>query len=221
MLFCLLSLGSPNAGTAPPLTITNGIDGDVFFNITVGTPGTCTCEAPACVSGGAIGETLLKGQSKGFHAAANCYYYAVGGGIVAKDGRTCRTWRADFNSCAVYGGHTDGECSRISGEDCHVSGTASTLIATIDSTCDTIPYAQCTASSKCCGANVCLPSKPGSSYLMCTPTNSSAAMVGTDCTISRFPGLCCTSLSSKSQCQAATGCHWSPLGACYLDEVRR
>ena len=91
LLSCLLSLSSPNISAAPPLTITNAIDGDAVFNITVGTPGTCTCEAPACVSGGAIGETLLKGQSKGFHAAANCDYYAVGGGIVAKDGRTCRT----------------------------------------------------------------------------------------------------------------------------------
>jgi len=159
-------------GAAPPLTVLNGIDGDTFFNVTTGTPGTCTCELPQCKGGGATGFRLLKGQSQSFHAAPNCYYYAVGGGIVAKDGRTCRTWRADFNSCGVYGGHTDGECSRISGETCHTSGTTTTLVATIDSKCDTIPYAPCNSTSLCCGPNMCLPAKPGSSYLMCSPSSA-------------------------------------------------
>ena len=77
-----------------------------------------------------------------------------------------------------------------------MSGTATTLVAVIlfsspvlftplhspllcpqviDAQCDAYPYAPCNASSKCCGPNACLPSKPGSTYLMCSPTNASLA----------------------------------------------
>ena len=168
-----LTLSDSPVAAAPPLTVTNSIDGDVFFNVTTGTPGTCTCESPACQGGGATGHRLMKGDSQSFKAAPTCQYYAVGGGIVAKDGRTCHTWRADFNSCGVYDGHTDGECARISNATCHVIGTATTLLATVDSKCDALPYAQCQlGTSKCCGPNVCAPSKPGSSYLMCQPSTA-------------------------------------------------
>jgi hypothetical protein len=118
----------PNVHTSPSPT-----------QVTTGTPGTCTCEQPQCKGGGATGEKLPNGASKSFSAAATCDYYAVGGGIVAQDGRTCHTWRADYSTCGVYDGHTDGDCARISGATCHVSGTTTTLTAAIDTTCDTLP----------------------------------------------------------------------------------
>merc|ERR1712113_537041 len=140
--------------TAPPphMSFTNAINGFKLFNITLGAPGSCSCEAPRCQSG----DPLQPNEMRKYGPAPGCDYFAVGGGITSTaDGRVCNTFRADFKSCAVYPGSTDGACSRLIAPACSIIGTATTLHAAVDLDCDTEPWEDCTAKSKCCGSNDC------------------------------------------------------------------
>lgn len=61
----------------PPLSVTNLIDGDDVFNVTTGTPGSCSCETPACNLDPATGYRLFLGDSRSF-TSDNCEYYNIG-----------------------------------------------------------------------------------------------------------------------------------------------
>ena len=159
---------SISAFAAPAIKLTDAIDGDDLFRVTLGTPGSCSCEAPTC--GGA---QMFHGDSRAFHGGSGCTdYYNIGGGITAQqDGEICHTFRADYKSCAVYPGSVNGNCSRLVNASCVMSGTATTIVANVDRTCDTLPWRDCNnATSRCCGSNVCALVNPGvSQERMCQP----------------------------------------------------
>lgn len=171
----MLAAAAPNLGAtftnAPPpgVTITNAIDGDDLYNVTLGAPGSCSCEQPRCESG-SRGTRLMNGGSLSYGPAGGCDYYAVGGGITSSsDGQVCNTWRADYKSCAVYPGSTSGDCARVVAS-CSRAGTTTTLHATIDRKCDTLPWKTCNDTSACCGVNECRLVNPGvSKQKLCQP----------------------------------------------------
>ena len=111
-----------------------------LFNFSTGTPGSCSCESPACNDSPSAGHRLMSGESRTFHSD-NCAYYSLGGGVESKDGNPCVTWRVDPSSCSAAPGGSTGECSRVSAAACAFNGTVATITATIDRQCDTLPYA--------------------------------------------------------------------------------
>ena len=152
-------------GPPPAMKISNAADIVERINVTVGSPGSCSCERPSCPN-----VALDVGQTLGFGPDSGCGYYAIGGGLVARDGHLCHTWRADFKSCNVYAGSTDGDCARLTATPtCTMSGTTATINATIDRKCDTFPWADCNATSVCCGANECALVDPKSPQMTCQP----------------------------------------------------
>ena len=157
-------------GEPPALTVINSIAGDDLFNVTTGTPGSCSCETPKCNWDGSTGNRLKKGAEQTFNANG-CAYFGVGGGIVAQDGNPCAVWRADASSCTVSpnGVPTD-DCARVSGATCSFDGRNATLRATIDRAC-TLPYRACDpASTACCGAaTTCALAQGSSPYYECQP----------------------------------------------------
>jgi len=158
----------PTAGPAP-ITVVNDVDDGGLFNVTTGTPGSCSCEKPKCNDSPIAGHVLRKGEQRSFQSD-NCAYYSLGGGIVSQDGNPCATWRADPGSCTVSPGGVTGECSRVSRASCLFNGTSATITATIDTKCDALPYAGCTPSkTTCCGENVCSLAPGSKTYHMCQP----------------------------------------------------
>ena len=170
--FIITASHSVNGADAPPpsISIRNGISGDDLFNVTLGAPGSCSCESPKCEQG-PQGTLIRNGESRGYAAASGCDYFAVGGGITSKaDGEICNTWRADYKSCAVYPGSTSGSCGRLVSPACTLAGTTTTLHATIDRKCDVLQWRDCNATSVCCGHNTCKLVSPGKSpERMCQP----------------------------------------------------
>jgi len=162
------------AGSLPqPMTVTNFIDGDDIFNVTTGTPGSCSCETPACNLNPSTGFRLFQGDSRSF-TSDNCEYYNIGGGVASQDGNPCASWRADDTGCTVTSGGVTGDCSRLSNFTCEsgeaAGGLAMSLLAAVDRECDTLPYAGCMpGESMCCGANDCMLAEPSTTYYMCQP----------------------------------------------------
>lgn len=157
-------------GGPSPITVHNAISGGGKFNVTTGTPGSCSCENPKCNDSPSAGHVLGDGGVRSF-SSDNCAYYSLGGGIVSADGNPCATWRADPGSCSFAPGGLTGECSRVSGASCLFNGTSVTLTANVDTKCDTLPYAGCDPSnSTCCGANnICELAAGSKTYYMCQP----------------------------------------------------
>ena len=162
----------------PSITVTNSIDGDDVFNVTTGTPGSCSCETPSCNIDGSTGTRLFLGDSMKFKSD-NCAYYNIGGGLADSTGNPCAMWRADNAACTVSPGGVVGDCSRLSVLSCALAvssdvegGTTVTLTAEIDRDCDVLPYATCTpGTSTCCGdENECALAEPSTTYYMCQPT---------------------------------------------------
>ena len=171
LLYNLLCVGVPSLVLPPALRVENAIDGDALFNVSMGTPGSCSCESPACNVNPATGTRLMMGDVKQY-APDGCEYYSIGGGIaVSATGNPCAIFRADNAGCTFNPASPTGECSRVANISCDFSGTSITLHAAIDMTCDTLPYGGCDpASSKCCGAdNVCALAPPSTTYHMCQP----------------------------------------------------
>ena len=178
LMALLLAAGLPTLtglsfGPAPTMSITNMID--PFFNVTIGAPGSCSCQVPQRCDGHQIGQNATETYS----GATGCDYYAIGGGIDAVTrtgaaGVPCHTWRADYKSCAVYPGSTDEECGRIVNATCSRSGTAVTLHAVIDKQCTTYHYQECDAKSICCGGFTCTVSAPGAKQMLCCPPGGCA-----------------------------------------------
>ena len=161
----------------PGIAITSSINADDLFSITLGNaPNTCMCQEPACDFYRTNGE-LRHGevQDYGSNTTARCNFYSISGAITAvSGGTTCYTFRADYKSCTVYPADAflssfttspgAGECSRLNGASCtmrrsnELAGqwydykTLTTLTASVDRTCDTLPWQPCTESSHCCGA---------------------------------------------------------------------
>merc|ERR1712137_1009940 len=115
-----------------------------MYKVSVGDPGVCSCESPKCA-----GSKLMYNHVENFKPAGGCYYYAVGGGITAGDGHMCNTWRADYKSCAVFPGSTDGNCSRLYDLQCSMQGTATTITGKVDRNCTILPYEDCHAGDIC------------------------------------------------------------------------
>ena len=159
----------PKAGPAP-LTVINQIDGDDLFNLTTGTPGSCSCEKPKCNRSPTAGTRLFHKGARTY-SSDNCAYFSIGGGLESHDGNPCMTWHADPTSCTVTPGGETGECSRINGAKCAYDGRVATLSASVDRKCDTLPYVGCTpGKSVCCGAaNTCTLAKGSKTYHMCQP----------------------------------------------------
>jgi hypothetical protein len=158
---------------APPaISVTNAIDGNAFFNITIGQPASaCMCESPSC-----SGQLLLKGDIQTFRAAQRCNYYTVGGGITTKEsGTLCYTFRLDYKGCQVYpsdafvssfsSSAAAGECARLNGATCTMRRSVeaagqwmeypvvTTLTGDVDRSCNTLPWKTCVDSSSiCCGS---------------------------------------------------------------------
>ena len=172
LLASFLCLGVPPL----PMAIVNGLGANAagLFNLTIGRPGSCSCQLPKACDG----HTLHGKES--YHADVGCDYYAIGGGIstVRDDGKlgtTCGTWRADYKSCDVYPGSTDDACGRILAANCSfVPGAVPTTIihVTVDMTCDTFHYKDCNATSKCCGGFACQPASSGSYQKLCCPKDT-------------------------------------------------
>ena len=85
------------SGPPPEMSVTNLVD--VFFNVTLGAPGSCSCQVPKDCDG----HQLHVNTTVRYNGATGCDYYAVGGGIDAMGdsagsaGTPCRTWRADVH----------------------------------------------------------------------------------------------------------------------------
>ena len=155
----------------PNLAVLNAVDNDVRFLMTTGTPGSCSCEKPLCNLDPRTGTPLPHGETRRFQSN-NCAYFSIGGGLADATGNPCAIWRADSNgACHFEPGGPTGECSRVGNLTCTISTNVATLTATIDQTCDVLPYAQCQpVSSLCCGEmNVCALAKPSKTYYMCQP----------------------------------------------------
>ena len=188
---------------APPtaISITSEIDGEAFFNITMGE---CMCEKPKCATAEGVRTLLQKGQTLTYEVADNrCSYYKVGGTISSiADGTVCYTWQADYSQCKVYPSHAFTSsfvpagadvCSRLVGASCKMRTsvdaagmwksypTVITLTGTVDASCDTMPWAACTGSSTCCGGTAgfaCRHQKPdtyGNMDRICQPAHGSHA----------------------------------------------
>jgi len=184
MIFCLpatLSLAAPPVaivGDPPPaMAIVSGLDANAtgLFNLTIGAPGSCSCQLPKACDGHTLNGT------EQYHGDTGCDYYAIGGGIstIRPDGALgtpCHTWRADYKSCDVYPGSTDGSCGRIISATCSFQpGTVptSTIHMELDMTCDTFHYENCDDSSKCCGSDfACQSASSGSSQRLCCPADT-------------------------------------------------
>ena len=174
----------PTGGPAP-ITVVNGVEGGELFNVTTGTPGSCSCELPKCNDSPADGHILATGEARAFRSDG-CAYYSLGGGVVSRDGNPCATWRVDPGSCTVAPGGVTGECSRVSAVACRFNGTRATLSATIDTQCDALPYAGCGPSTTpprtCCGANVCALAKGSTTYFECQPNETATRRGATEST---------------------------------------
>lgn len=167
MLALASLLPSSRLRDSAPLTIVNEYDDDLF-RFSFGAPGHCVGEQPKC---GDVGS-IKKGVNTTFALAPGANYLSVGGGIkTTKDGSVCHTWLSDDNFCSIYDGSVDGDCSRLSGATCtRVRPGVYSLAATIDRVCDTLPYADCTSASKCCGAaNTCKKYQAGVNETKCWP----------------------------------------------------
>ena len=163
---------APNELAPPPaISITNAIAGDDLFDVTVGP--SCMCTEPSCT-----GTMLLNGETQEYRAAPRCNYYWISGAIAAKsDGTVCYTFRADYKGCTVFPSEPfassftapspgAGECARLNSASCtmrrstELAGqwfeykTATTLSASVDRTCDVLPWNQCSpdGAHQCCGA---------------------------------------------------------------------
>jgi len=165
---CCMPNPKPPPTPAKPMAVVNGIigfPGAELFNVTIGAPGSCDCMSHGC-----DGHTI--NGTEHYHGDQGCYYYAVGGGIIdGVHGTPCHTWRADYKSCDVYPGSTEGPCGRIVNASCTVDTTTTTITASIDMKCDTYNYEVCVASSLCCGGFKCLPANAssGSGQKLCCP----------------------------------------------------
>ena len=158
------------AGDSTPITVLNMHYDDDFFRFSFGDPGHCVGEWPLCGDVGAI----KRGVAQTFTLNAGANYLSVGGGVkTAKDGSVCHTWLSDDSFCAVYPGSTEGDCSRLSGANCTklaASPIKYALEVTVDRDCDTLPYEDCTATSRCCGAaNKCVRYDPKVNETKCWP----------------------------------------------------
>ena len=171
--FVLCLASATRAYLPPPLTVVNAIDGDDLFNVTMGTPGSCSCEQPSCNLSPATGTRLMTGDAATY-APNGCEYYSIGGGISSATGNPCGIFRADNAGCTFNPGSPTGECARVANTSCTAEGTTLTLRAIIDRTCDVLPYAGCDPNtSRCCGAeNVCALAPPSTTYYMCQPVSS-------------------------------------------------
>jgi len=147
--------------------VTNGYDDDLY-RFSFGAPGHCVGETPKCGDVGAV----KKGVTQHFDLAPGSNYLSVGGGIkTTKDGSVCHTWLSDNTFCAIYPGSAEGDCARLTGATCTQPSPGVYLIsATIDRTCDTLPYEDCTSASVCCGAaNTCKQYDPKVNETKCWP----------------------------------------------------
>ena len=61
------ALAVATIGPAPPTSITSSIDTKGFLNVTVGSPGACSCESPKC-----DGSHLTRGEVKTYSGAPGC-----------------------------------------------------------------------------------------------------------------------------------------------------
>ena len=127
----------------------------------------------AHIKGGGLNSCFRRcGSNQTFALAPGANYLSIGGGIkTTHDGSVCHTWLSDDNFCAVYDGSKEADCARLSNAACvKVSPGVYKLTATIDRKCDTLPYADCTAASVCCGAaNVCQQYQKGVNETKCWP----------------------------------------------------
>ena len=156
-------------GGPPPITVTNAVEADDLFNMSTGTPGSCSCERPKCNVNPSTGTRLAQNSTRTF-TADNCAYFSVGGGLESQDGNPCFTFSVDPTSCTITPGGATGECSRVSGARCTFDGTNATILATVDRRCNVLPYRGCQpGQSVCCGSNVCALAKPSKTYHMCQP----------------------------------------------------
>ena len=154
------------AADSTPISVTNMYDDDLF-RFSFGAPGHCVGEQPRC---GSVG-VLNKSATQTFVLAPGANYLSVGGGVkTIRDGSVCHTWLSDDHFCSVYPGSVEGECSRLSNAACSKRGSTYVLSATIDRTCDTLPYEDCTAASRCCGqGNRCIRYQTGLNATKCWP----------------------------------------------------
>lgn len=152
----------------PALTVVNAVQADDLYNVTTGTPGSCSCETPKCNDLPSFGHRIKAGTNRTFNAD-NCAYFSIGGGVAeTATGNVCATWRADATSCTTSPSSVTGECSRVSSVACAFDGHLATITAVVDRTCDTLPHYPCTpGTSTCCGAGNTCTLVPGSNYHMC------------------------------------------------------
>ena len=145
MAASLLLLLAP-AQIPPGMSIQHLINADDMYKVSLGDPGVCSCETPKCV-----GAQLPFKHAVPYRPGPGCYYYAVGGGITAIAGghNLCHTWRADYKSCAVFPGSTDGNCSRLTDVKCSMTGTRATITGKVDRNCTKLPYEDCGTGDTC------------------------------------------------------------------------
>ena len=195
----------------PAVSVTSAINGDDLFDVTVGT---CMCEAPSCAGG-----VVRNGETQTYRSAPRCNYYSIGGSISARsDGTLCYRWTADYKSCNVYPAEPftssfttssgAAECSRLNGASCTMRRssefagqwfeykTATTLHASVDRTCDTLPWQPCTENSLCCGAV---------DGWACRLTSCSHILPNGECDHPQMQPLGATAQTETSMCQPPHG----------------